>query len=39
MTVNALHVTGPAIDIVVASAQSGITCGKTGDQEIRRSGD
>jgi len=27
MTVNALHVTGPAIDIVVASAQSGITCG------------
>jgi hypothetical protein len=26
MTVNALHVTGPAIDIVVASAQSGITC-------------
>jgi hypothetical protein len=27
MTVNALHVTGPSIDIVVASAQSGITCG------------
>jgi hypothetical protein len=27
MTVNALHVTGPAIDIVVASARSGITCG------------
>jgi len=26
MTVNALHVTGPSIDIVVASAQSGITC-------------
>jgi hypothetical protein len=26
MTVNALHVTGPAIDIVVASANSGITC-------------
>ena len=26
MTVNALHVTGPAIDIIVASAQSGITC-------------
>jgi hypothetical protein len=26
MTVNALHVTGPAIDIVVASAQSDITC-------------
>lgn len=26
MTVNALHVTGPAIDIVVGSAQSGITC-------------
>lgn len=26
MTVNALHVTGPAIDIVVASARSGITC-------------
>ena len=25
-TVNALHVTGPGIDIVVASAQSGITC-------------
>lgn len=27
MTVNALHVKGPSIDIVVASAQSGITCG------------
>jgi hypothetical protein len=27
MTVNALHVTGPSIDIVVASARSGITCG------------
>jgi hypothetical protein len=27
MTVNALHVTGPGIDIVVASAQSGVTCG------------
>ncbi len=26
MTVNALHVTGPSIEIVVASAQSGITC-------------
>ena len=26
VTVNALHVTGPAIDIVVASAQSDITC-------------
>lgn len=26
VTVNALHVTGPSIDIVVASAQSGITC-------------
>ena len=26
MTVNALHVTGPSIDIVVASASSGITC-------------
>lgn len=26
MTVNALHVTGPSIDIVVGSAQSGITC-------------
>ncbi len=26
MTVNALHVKGPSIDIVVASAQSGITC-------------
>jgi len=26
MTVNALHVTGPSLDIVVASAQSGITC-------------
>jgi hypothetical protein len=26
MTVNALHVTGPGIDIIVASAQSGITC-------------
>jgi hypothetical protein len=26
MTVNALHVIGPGIDIVVASAQSGITC-------------
>jgi hypothetical protein len=26
MTVNALHVKGPGIDIVVASAQSGITC-------------
>jgi hypothetical protein len=26
MTVNALHVTGPGIDIVVASARSGITC-------------
>ena len=26
MTVNAIHVTGPAIDIVVSSAQSGITC-------------
>jgi hypothetical protein len=27
ITVNALHVTGPSIDIVVASARSGITCG------------
>jgi hypothetical protein len=26
MTVNALHVKGPGVDIVVASAQSGITC-------------
>jgi len=26
ITVNALHVTGPSIDIVVASAQSDITC-------------
>ena len=26
VTVNALHVTGPSIDIVVASAQSDITC-------------
>ena len=26
ITVNALHVTGPSIDIVVGSAQSGITC-------------
>jgi len=26
MTVNALHVKGPSIDIVVASAHSGITC-------------
>jgi hypothetical protein len=26
VTVNALHVKGPSIDIVVASAQSGITC-------------
>jgi hypothetical protein len=26
ITVNALHVKGPGIDIVVASAQSGITC-------------
>jgi hypothetical protein len=26
ITVNALHVTGPGIDIIVASAQSGITC-------------
>jgi len=26
LTVNALHVKGPSIDIVVASAQSGITC-------------
>jgi hypothetical protein len=26
MTVNALHVSGPAIEIVVASAHSGITC-------------
>jgi hypothetical protein len=26
MTVNALHVKGPSIDFVVASAQSGITC-------------
>ena len=26
MTVNAIHVTGPSVDIVVASAQSGITC-------------
>ena len=26
MTVNALHVTGPGIDVVVASAQSDITC-------------
>ena len=26
MTVNALHITGPSIEIVVASAQSGITC-------------
>jgi hypothetical protein len=26
MTVNALHVIGPSIDIIVASAQSGITC-------------
>jgi hypothetical protein len=27
MTVNALHVTGPSIDIIVASAHSDITCG------------
>lgn len=27
ITVNALHVTGPSIDIVVGSAQSDITCG------------
>jgi hypothetical protein len=27
ITVNALHVTGPSIDIVVSSASSGITCG------------
>ncbi len=26
MTVNGLHITGPSIDIVVSSAQSGITC-------------
>jgi hypothetical protein len=26
MTVNALHVTGPSVEIVVASANSGITC-------------
>jgi hypothetical protein len=26
ITVNALHVTGPSVDIVVASARSGITC-------------
>ena len=26
ITVNALHVKGPSIDVVVASAQSGITC-------------
>ena len=26
ITVNALHVKGPSIDIVVASAQSGVTC-------------
>jgi len=26
MTVNALHVKGPSIDIVVASAHSDITC-------------
>jgi hypothetical protein len=26
ITVNALHVTGPGVDIVVASAHSGITC-------------
>ncbi|HEY1304756.1 MAG TPA: choice-of-anchor P family protein [Vicinamibacterales bacterium] len=26
MTVNALHVTGPTVEIVVASARSGITC-------------
>jgi hypothetical protein len=26
ITVNALHVKGPSIDIVIASAQSGITC-------------
>jgi hypothetical protein len=26
VTVNALHITGPGIDIVVASAHSGITC-------------
>ena len=26
ITVNALHVKGPSIDIIVASAQSGITC-------------
>jgi hypothetical protein len=26
MTVNAIHVTGPGIDIVVASAESDITC-------------
>jgi hypothetical protein len=26
ITVNALHVKGPSIDIVVASAQSGIVC-------------
>jgi len=29
MTVNALHVTGPSINIVVASAHSGITCPST----------
>src|SRR5258707_9753580 len=26
LTVNALHVKGPSIDIIVASAQSGVTC-------------
>jgi hypothetical protein len=26
MTVNALHVTGPSIDITVSSAHSDITC-------------
>jgi hypothetical protein len=26
MTVNAIHVTGPGIDVVVASAESDITC-------------
>src|SRR5947207_2432084 len=26
MIVNGLHITGPSIDIVVSSAQSGITC-------------
>jgi hypothetical protein len=27
ITVNAIHVTGPGIDLVVASAESDITCG------------